>query len=518
MFKKVVNCTFKTKVMKLTIILITLFLSSLVHSQAGNLDYTFGNYGKNRTTIPGSELSYARSVNFQSDGKIVVTGGNNSNSLERLTIVRYHINGLIDSSFAVNGILKTALGIASGTGTCTSSLVLNDDKILVASSIIGSPSSEPVLVRFSPNGELDSSFGQYGIAHLNSGILFENIYNIKIQADGKIIVLGSSPQLGYDKVLITRFNPNGDLDSNFAENGRFIYSEESGSSGYGSSIDLSAEEKIIFTYQYTLENTINKTSIVKLNGDGSLDTSFGINGRVLLEFPQFYWFRRTNIELTADDKIVLVHGTNVLNYIYRFNSDGSLDLSFGTNGNGIATSNFKYSEHFILQNDGKIILLEFGGNSSDDFILTRFMSDGSLDESFGNLGNVQIDFDNSEDLAYRLNIQDDRKIVAVGVSNDAFAILRLLNDRINTVKVLQDNLVNVSYEFVTDGILLNVEFTNDSYQFSKLKIFDLLGKEVLKTNLSEKNKILLNEKPGIYFYSIENQDNEIIFSGKILVQ
>lgn len=500
--------------MKLTVFLPLLFFQLLAFSQAGSLDFSFGMEGRVTTSVPGAQMSYANSVNFQSDGKIVVSGTNTSS--ESFTLIRYLVNGSIDSAFALNGVLKTTLGF-NGIGSCKSSVIQADDKILVAGTALGNTYQEPVIARFLPNGETDSSFAQNGIVHINSGILFEVIHQLKIQADGKILALGSCSDLGYDKVLLYRFHPNGALDQSFAENGRLMYSEEVESNGYGSSLDLSTDGKIIFAYQYTLQNSMNRTSLVRLNQDGSLDTSFGMNGKIRMDFPEFYYFRRTNIELTTEDKIILVHSTNTSNYMYRYNSDGSLDSGFGTNG--MITSDFGKSDDFVLQQDNKIILLKYTYQGSRDFIVTRLLQNGSVDSTFGNSGTSIIDFDNADEFGYAVNVQANGKIVAVGISGGNLALIRLLNDRVSSAQVqtMDNEWVKMSCELMTNGVNLTIEFTDYLLQDSKLHMFDALGKEVFQTDLQAKNKIPFHEKSGIYFYYIQNPANGSIFQGNIII-
>ena len=150
-------------------------------------------------------------------------------------------------------------------------------------------------------------------------------------------------------------------------------------------------------------------SLARLNPDGSLDKStFGANGKgtVTALLPNFTNSSGA-LALQLDGKIV-VAGTIVdINDIpqnlavARFNNDGSLDTTFG--GTGIVVTDFganKSADDLVIQSGGKITLAgTTSSGGASDFLLVRYNSDGSLDSSFGANGKVTTEFGNSSEFA-----------------------------------------------------------------------------------------------------------------------
>ncbi|MCB9248520.1 MAG: hypothetical protein H6613_08225 [Ignavibacteriales bacterium] len=112
--------------------------------------------------------------------------------------------------------------------------------------------------------------------------------------------------------------------------------------------------------------------------------------------------------------------TNMLNA-----QDGALDPTFGSSG--IVTTSVGTEIHtaksIAIQSDGKILVVGSSENvSNSDFLVVRYNSDGTLDNSFGSAGKVTIDFGSGYDVAQSLVIQSDGKIIVAGYSDYSFAI------------------------------------------------------------------------------------------------
>jgi uncharacterized delta-60 repeat protein len=153
--------------------------------------------------------------------------------------------------------------------------------------------------------------------------------------------------------------------------------------------------------------------------DDGLDASFGVGGTVTLDVAYTgVQGDAPDVALQGDGKIVAVSG----NTLVRYNPDGSLDAGFGTGGE--VTVDFYGSSYdrlnaVALQPDGRIVVAGYskdGVNSAtqEDFILARYETDGTLDTSFGTGGKVVTDFEEHQDIAWDLLIQSDDRIVATG--------------------------------------------------------------------------------------------------------
>ena len=239
----------------------------------------------------------------------------------------------------------------------------------------------------------------------------------------------------------------GDLDPTFGIGGK-VTTDIKRSTDIANAVALQADGKLVVvgqTYQnndYSTEDFV----VARYNTDGTLDTTFGSRGRVRTDFPGLAAVP-SSVVIQPDGKIVVAGGAFPLftfagNFeVVRYNSNGSLDTSFG-NG-GIVTTVFpegSYAFDVALQPDGKIIaagtlFIDFnpGDQSDTDFALARYNTDGSLDTTFGSGGTVSTDFVGNEDDAFSVLIQPDGKIVAVGSANEGatyydFAAVRYLSN------------------------------------------------------------------------------------------
>ena len=151
---------------------------------------------------------------------------------------------------------------------------------------------------------------------------------------------------------------------------------------------------------------------------GSLDPSFGSGGRVTTTIPYSPGIvdAKMGMTLQPDGKILMVGGT----ILARFNTDGTLDSSFGAGGQVTVPFNqsgFDTAQDVAVQADGRIVVVGLTSNSiafNDDFALARFKADGTLDSSFGSGGKVTTDFFGSVDQARRVRIVPDGKILVAG--------------------------------------------------------------------------------------------------------
>jgi uncharacterized delta-60 repeat protein len=240
----------------------------------------------------------------------------------------------------------------------------------------------------------------------------------------------------------------GDLDPTFGIGGK-VTTDIKRSTDIANAVALQADGKLVVvgqTYQnndYTDEDFV----VARYNTDGTLDTTFGVRGRVRTDFPGLAAVP-SSVVIQPDGKIVVAGGAFPLFTfagdfkVVRYNPNGSLDTSFGSGG--IVTTIFpgdgSYAFALALQSDGKIIaagtdFVDFnpGDMSDTDFALARYNPDGSLDTTFGNGGTVTTDFFGTEDDVFSVLIQPDGKIVAVGSANDPadfydFAAVRYLSN------------------------------------------------------------------------------------------
>ena len=402
------------------------------------LDPTFGTGGKVVTDLSNSG-DYPQKMAIQPDGKIVVMGDsyddNNSNNF----LVRYNTNGTLDAGFGTNGrvmIPYEALRFqAPPFGQFRNGLtILPDGKILVSGAAYSPvPGGSPAFAvfRFNGDGSRDVSFGTNGVAHLSfgdAGDRFDDAINLKVQPDGKIVVVGNlsgncySDPLCFDEgKAVARFNADGSVDTAFGTGGALIFPP----SEQILSIDdlaILPSGKILLIGQVFVSSNSPVVFLRRINPDGTPDASFGVNGVVqpgINEQVDIY-----QLAIQTDGKIVFpVYNNRVsptFSTIVRLNADGAFDASFGSNGKVVIpnTEGFFYRS-ILIQPNGKILA---GGhlriNGTGRFAILRLNADGSRDASFGSNGIITTLMASFNAELSDLALQPDGKLVACGWVQD----------------------------------------------------------------------------------------------------
>lgn len=274
-----------------------------------------------------------------------------------------------------------------------------------------------LILIFSVNAQIagapDASFGTNGIAAstLRQSASFTDL---AVQADKKIVVIGTTRDILINSPIyntVARFNENGTLDTTFSENG---YNDALNFTGAISRVALQPDGKIVIAGT----SPAGQFAVLRLTADGNLDTGFGTDGLVTTPFGFYSEARSLNI--SADGKI-LVAGiytaaeTSPSDFgLIRYNSDGSLDSTFGAGGKVFTQLNgHEWANDSVIQADGKIIAV---GRYSDTITglertaLVRYLADGSLDPSFGVSGSHVFDSGG----ASRVALQNNGMFVVAG--------------------------------------------------------------------------------------------------------
>src|SRR5262245_1615637 len=265
---------------------------------------------------------------------------------------------------------------------------------------------------FAGDGDLDLTFGRAGKVTTD----FDDAISLALQSDGKMIIAGHLGLLQGRPMGLARYNIDGSLDTTFGKEGK-LTTDFAGA--WRSDVALQSDGKIVVVSNFS--PSLTNFALARYNSDGSVDSTFGTAGRVATQLSTLA------LALQADGKIVLA-GSDSGNQpvLVRYNSDGALDPSFGAGGK--ITTGFR-SQALALQSDGKIVVAGFvllSPSSTDipspsytDFALARYNGDGSVDVTFGTGGEVITtfypDFDYGRPgAAYALAVQSDGKIVAAG--------------------------------------------------------------------------------------------------------
>ncbi|MBI3652185.1 MAG: hypothetical protein HY231_14285 [Acidobacteria bacterium] len=275
----------------------------------------------------------------------------------------------------------------------------------------------PSVITQAAAGDLDTTFGNGGKVMTDLFAQSEVATAVALQSDGKIVVAGytaplANPQTRSDFAL-ARYNPDGTLDASFGNGGKVVTDFDATHQDQAKAVAIQSDGKIIaagFTsFIGSDDNTDYAFALARYQTDGALDPSFGNHGKVVTNhanptsFNIYYRESINAIALQNDGKIV-ASGTAFFNpaqsmdfTTVRYNTDGSLDNSFGTGGkvftnfasSTAAEPNDSAGEVFI-QSDGKILVAGRVHHLTFDYGISRYHSDGRPDLSFGQGGQLTV--------------------------------------------------------------------------------------------------------------------------------
>jgi uncharacterized delta-60 repeat protein len=289
------------------------------------------------------------------------------------------------------------------------------------------------------DGDLDPAFGTGGVVMTDFNTSTDLANAVALQPDGKLVVAGTTyvnNDFSDEDFAIARYNPDGSLDASFGNNGK-VTTDFPGLAAVISAVVVQPDGKIVVAGgAYPLFTFAGDFKVARYNPNGSLDTSFGAGGIVTTIFPGDGSFAFA-LALQSDGKIIAA-GTDFFDFnpgdmsdtnfaLARYNSDGSLDTTFG-NG-GTITTDFLGAEDdvfsVLIQPDGKIVAVGSANSPFDyyDFAAARYLANGTLDTTFGTGGKVRTDFGNNDlDIAYAAVLQPDGKIVSAGTTVFDFGV------------------------------------------------------------------------------------------------
>ncbi|TAN47255.1 MAG: hypothetical protein EPN21_18120 [Methylococcaceae bacterium] len=248
------------------------------------------------------------------------------------------------------------------------------------------------------NGAVITDFGGYDTGK-----------TVLVQGDGKIVVMGIRSGATGDDFAMARYNSNGSLDTTFSGDGKLTATAVMTIG----SVTLLSDGKFL-----AAGTSGDDFMLARYNSNGALDTDFSSDGKSTADL---YAGNGRSLTVQVDGKVVVAGASynNVYFAVARFNSDGSLDTSFDSDGiNPYAFSGGANS--VALQPDGKVVL---GGWYGSDFAVVRYNRDGSVDNSFAGDGGTSTDMGGT-DVVSSVNVLSSGKVLAAGTSNGDFAVAR----------------------------------------------------------------------------------------------
>lgn len=340
--------------------------------------------------VPGTG---GKAVWVQPDGKVLVAGTANGFDANHFGLLRYHADGSLDTSFGAAGRVSTVF--PDVWASVNDMAVQADGKIVV----VGDVYSKMALARYLPNGALDSSFGDNGLVVSDYASGKESALSLALRADGKILVVGYVGYVGAGgddtalDTLVAQYNTDGSPDNAFGYKGRTVYAF-SALRDFANALVLQPDGKILIggLSESTTTASPEDFLLARFNSDGSLDNTFGAlqQGFVKTSMSN-YDDRIVDVALQSDGKIVVVGQvqdtpTHYASMLARYTTAGVLDLGFATSGKKMLSNGsgeFALAEHLLIQAGDKIVVGYHGG-----FALSRHSANGVNDSSFGTGGLV----------------------------------------------------------------------------------------------------------------------------------
>jgi len=387
---------------------------------AGQLDPTFDVDGQVVTDV-GSDDS-GRGVVVQPDGKTVVAGYGGGN----FEVARYNFDGSLDTTFDGDGKVVTDLGQV--TDRAYGVVLQDEKIVVAGytspySGGTFDPSGHALdfaLARYNADGSLDTTFDGDGKVITDLGL--EDVALAVAPQGEKIVVAGynytnTSTQVNF---TVARYNADGSLDATFDGDGKVI--TDMGANDFGQGLAVQGTQIVVAGYTSATVNPGSSDSfaLARYNTDGSLDPGFDGDGKVVTDFggaDEAFGVAFQAGKVVAAGYSFLSGGTYDF-ALARYNADGSLDSSFDGDGKVMTDiSAHDVGQAVAIQGD-KIVAggYRYGTSGTQkDFVLARYNGDGSLDSGFDGDGKVTTDF-GGEDVAYALGVEGE-KILAAGTSS-----------------------------------------------------------------------------------------------------
>lgn len=367
----------------------------------GSLDKDFGQDGKVHLPSdyfsPRTYLKDIDALTLQADGKIVIVGGIGAHphTSKGTMLLRYTSDGRLDNSFGEEGIL---LLDSQTNNSCYTICQQADGKLVIAGTSGSFNHEDFFLVRLTADGQIDRTFGNLGYVHTDLG-KNESTSKVLYQRDGKLLIIGFAHE-DYEKsdFAIARYLPNGTLDESFGNKGKIITKIGSGGAAWATDAILQKDGKILVA-GYAEGAYQSDYAMVRYHVDGQLDKSFGNKGKVIKSISPL-GDRGASIVIQEDDKIILAGNSEEWAShitLVRFHSDGRLDYSFGDRGKQMPYFGVHGSTVNTIQlRDNKILLagnVRLATEQTHDFLLIRVLSDF-------NVGTIDFALNTKEVLVY----------------------------------------------------------------------------------------------------------------------
>ncbi|MFK7916177.1 MAG: DUF4347 domain-containing protein, partial [Pseudomonadales bacterium] len=438
-----------------------------------------------QTSFESSTSDSANDLLLQGDGSLIVVGTANDGSGPQVSLTRYLEDGSLDTSFGVGGRVVTALS----TSDTVNAAALQPDGSIVVVGATNDGNGMSMIARYLSNGTLDTSFDGDGYVTLDiAASSSEYLRDVVVQADGRIVAVGYA-NVGDEVMSLVRLNVDGSLDSSLNGTGIMTFDLTAGDDR-ANTVAVQKDGKIVIGGQAG-SYSAGDLAILRLNVDGSFDTSFNGSGSFIMDVSTVasggsYTGVDAATALLIDDSGRIVIGgftylQNGESLAMRLSGDGTLDTSFNGVGYNVISAGVPHEgiNNIALQPDGKLVLVGSAYTASDinDVSVIRVNTDGTLDASFDGDGMVRQPIGDATDEARAVVIDRLGNVVVVGRTDDGQVgshIMRFDSSGELDNQFVRSNSLDGNSTFVEDSgpVVLDADVEIFDAELSELDNFD----------------------------------------------
>lgn len=489
-------------IMKKNYFIILLFFSFIsIFGHAQVIDITFGlNIGY---------YDDARKIHFQQNGSLIVGGSveetSGATGPKKMAVARFLNTGALDTSFGTNGVTQVH---PNSTNYSISDLMNDDSGNLF---MLGNYFNH-CLVKMSPDGIVDSSFGNNGVKYYSDFGSSSSAHNLLLLPDGDILIFGSGKPTGFSKkvLILKKLNPDGNIDTNFGSDG-FVTIDAGFNNNGGVKCFLQSDGKIVVAgnCEYVDEGvTKSKLFLTRISSStGIVDETYGSDG---ISFPTELVNLFQFIEMDSNDQITTLgrqstFSSPTANMVYaKFDNTGNIISSetkiFNVFGTGTAAA---------IQPDGKMVFAgdyidAVEGNGANCYF-RRYNADGTTDTTFGTNGLHTVSFSSGNENINKLKLGPDNKIYFAGHSRGVDFNWRM--GRLNPSQALDIEEYEVEKMTIYPNPASNL-LSISGIQIKTCRIIDLQGRIIIDDNDKNDNLDISSLSTGTYILEVSNNDDK----------
>lgn len=357
------------------------------------------------------QIAAGQALVIQSDQKTVVAGSATNDGMSSIVVARYTTDGLLDTRYGTQG--ASIINITDATDQYAYTMAIqSNDQVIVAGNCIIDGTSHAVAICLNTDGTINTEFANKGFAIIS--LAFPTSFkSVAIQKSGKIVLMGSYITDEKLQLILIRLNSDGSIDTSFGDKGYTITDL-----GYGlfpAAIALQSSDAIL------VSGTIQGNHFVtRYNPDGSLDTTFGSDGITITSLNNIGLMYAFAID--SSNSLYAAGSVNQQGIVLKYDSSGFLDNSFAKSGKLTFSSGTLTLIYGLECLEDSVLV---AGSSSGFAMVGKIMSNGVFDTTFASGGIMRLTDGVDDSIAFSLGTQNDSKIVGGGSLCRGFLAFRL---------------------------------------------------------------------------------------------